>query len=78
MYPTERLWTILEGSRLAKHRREALRKLVEDLSAAADRARADGRRTAQEAKDLRIHLRDRDRHIANLEAEARDRMGVGA
>jgi hypothetical protein len=34
----------------------------------------EARRSKREVADLKLHLRDRDRHIANLEAELRPHL----
>ena len=76
---------ILDGSRTSARRRESLAALVATIEAEADRgwdaaraAQAAASRERQTVADLKAHLRDRDRHIRNLESEVRDRMGVGA
>jgi hypothetical protein len=71
-----KLSRILDGARLSEARRGAieglLRALEEDVARAyreSERSRADAARLVQEVRDLRIHLRDRDAHIRNLEAQ---------
>jgi hypothetical protein len=65
---------ILEGSRLSRQRRDKLMALVQELERIAAHHQHESRRAQVQARDLRIHLRDRDAHIANLEAQLRPHL----
>lgn len=72
------LQTILDGARISKDRRRQLEALIADLERDAERDRWDAARNRTLIGDLRAHLRDRDRHIANLEAQLMPLLRAGA
>lgn len=65
----QELARILDGARLSRHRRWELEQLVKRLHRPTS--------SAQLVKDLRAHLRDRDRYIRNLEAQLRPYLLAG-
>jgi hypothetical protein len=71
----ERVMKAIDGSQLSRDRRGRILDALDDFSRDYRResryAQEAFRREVQEAHDLRVHLRDRDAHIANLEAQLR-------
>lgn len=71
--PELRIKRLVERWKLSGVRREELMYLVNALARDRDLARE----AAREASDLRIHLKDRDAHIRNLEAELMPHLRAG-
>jgi hypothetical protein len=68
------IWWALSGARIAQRRVDAVEAALRRLNESYNRVAADKRQAQREASDLRIHLRDRDAHIRNLEAQLRPHL----
>jgi hypothetical protein len=68
------IWDALSGTRVAQWRVDKVAESLRSMRRETDRLRTMARHEAQEARDLRIHLRDRDAHIRNLEAQLRPHL----
>ena len=67
----------LDGARLAQERVDAIAEALRERDRRVGWLQAEAKQARREASDLRIHLRDRDAHIRNLEAQLRPYITAG-
>lgn len=72
------VWRELEGTRISRERREVIEGRLRDLMEHEKWLYVELDNERNMVRDLRIHLRDRDAHIANLEAQLRPLLVSGS
>lgn len=63
------IWQALSGSRLSQKRTDMIIEALRQMKRNEEGRRRELGQLRTENQDLRVHLRDRDRHIRNLEAQ---------
>lgn len=66
---------VLEGTRMPVARLRTIRLRIQEWYQRVEYHRGEAARGWETARDLRVHLRDRDAHIKNLEAQLMPYIG---